>query len=94
MPQSTKDHNEMRHVNRLFVCSLLLPYMQKFIVLRVGVMTLYNWIQLLSLGQPKVNKIKIFLPFPMFIKRPQTKFHAHTTGNPKLLGQKKVKIYR
>jgi len=31
-----------------------------------------------SVGQPKVNKIKIFLPFWKFMKRPQTEFHAHT----------------
>jgi len=29
-------------------------------------------------GQPKVNKVKIFLPFWKFMKRPQTKLHAHT----------------
>jgi len=27
------------------------------------------------------------------MKRPQTKFHAHTMRNPKLLDQKKVKLY-
>jgi len=31
-----------------------------------------------SLGQPKVNKGKIFLPILKLMKRPQTKFHAHT----------------
>jgi len=29
-------------------------------------------------GQPKVNGVKIFLPFLKFMKRSQTKFHAHT----------------
>jgi len=30
------------------------------------------------LRQPKVNKVKIFLPFSKFMKRPQTKLHADT----------------
>ena len=32
----------------------------------------------ISLGQPKVNKVKDVLPFLKFMKRPQTKLHAHT----------------
>jgi len=32
----------------------------------------------LLLRQPKVNQVKIFLPFLKFIKHPQTKFHIHT----------------
>jgi len=28
------------------------------------------------LGQAKVNKVKNYLPFLKFMKRPQTKFHA------------------
>ena len=32
----------------------------------------------LSVGQPKVSKVNIFLPFLKFMKRPQTKFHAYT----------------
>jgi len=33
---------------------------------------------MLSVGQPNVNKVKNFLAFLKLIKRPQTKFHAHT----------------
>ena len=32
---------------------------------------------MLYLGQPKVNEVKIFLPFQKFMKHPQTKFRAH-----------------
>jgi len=44
-----------------------------------------------SLGQPKVDEVKTFLPFLKFVKPPQTKFHAHTNEG-KLLGQKKSKF--
>jgi len=44
------------------------------------------------LGQPKVNKAKIFLFFKKFVKCSQTKFHADTMTTPKLLGQKKTKF--
>jgi len=46
------------------------------------------------LGQPKVNKVKIFLPFPKFMKCPQTKFHAYTMTESQVIRSKKVKIYR
>jgi len=45
-----------------------------------------------SLGQPKVNKIKICLPFLKRMKRPPNQFHTHTMKNTKLLGQKKSKF--
>jgi len=48
---------------------------------------------MLRLGQPKVNKVKIFLPFQKFMKRPQTKFHADTMSHFKVIRSKKVKIY-
>jgi len=48
----------------------------------------------LSLGQPKVNEVKNFLPFLKFMKRPQTKFHAHTMREFQVIGSKKKgKIY-
>jgi len=47
----------------------------------------------MSLGQTKVNKVKIFLPFLKFMKRPQTKFHAHTKRESQVIRSKKVKIY-
>jgi len=37
-----------------------------------------NMVSCLYLGQPKDNKVKFFLPFSKFMKRPQTKFHADT----------------
>jgi len=40
----------------------------------------------LRVGQPKGNKVKIFLPL-------QTKFQAHTVSNSKVIRSKKVKIY-
>jgi len=40
------------------------------------------------LGQPKVNKVKFFLPFSKFMKRPQTKFHAHTTRESQVIRSK------
>jgi len=44
---------------------------------------------MLSSGQPKA---KTCLPFLKFMKRPQTKFHAHIPwATPKLLGQKSQK---
>ena len=46
----------------------------------------------LLVGQPKVNKVKIFLPFLKFKKRPQTKFHAHTMRLSQVIRSKKVKI--
>jgi len=50
---------------------------------------IWDYIHLRSLGQPKVNKVKIALPFLKFTKRWQTKFHADT----KLLGQKNLKYF-
>jgi len=47
----------------------------------------------LSLGQPKVNKVKNFLPILKLMKRPQTKFYAHTMSDFKVIKTKKVKIY-
>jgi len=38
-----------------------------------------------SIGQPKV---KNFLHFSKFLKRPQTECHAYTMRGPKLLGPK------
>ena len=46
-----------------------------------------------SLGQPKVNKVKIFLSFWKFMKCPQSKFHAHTMRESQVIRSKKVKIY-
>jgi len=43
----------------------------------------------LLLQQPKVNKVKIFLPFLKFMKRPQTKFHIHTMRKSQVIRQKK-----
>jgi len=42
------------------------------------------------IGQPKVNKVKIFLTFSKFMKRPQTKFHADTMCDSKVMRSKKV----
>jgi len=47
--------------------------------------TTMRWI-----GQPKVNKVKIFLTFSKFMKRPQTKFHADTMCDSKVMRSKKV----
>jgi len=46
------------------------------------------------IGQPKVNKVNFFLPFSKFMKRAQTKFHAHTMRESQVVSSKKVKIYR
>jgi len=43
----------------------------------------------LSLGQPKVNKVKIFILFKKFMKRPQTKFHAGSMSDSKVIRSKK-----
>jgi len=43
---------------------------------------------MLLLGQPKVSKVKIFLPFLKFMKRPQTKFHVHTMRVSQLIRSK------
>jgi len=48
---------------------------------------------MLKIGQPKVNKVKIFLPFLKFMKRPQTKFYAHTMKVSQVIRSKKVKVY-
>jgi len=40
-------------------------------------------------GQPKVNKIKNFLPFLEFMKHPQIKFHAHTMREYQAIRSKK-----
>jgi len=45
-----------------------------------------------SLGQPQVNKVKIFLPFVKFMKRPQTKFHVHTMMESQVLRSKTSKF--
>jgi len=50
--------------------------------------------EMLSVGQPKVNKAKNFLPFLKFMKRQQTKFHAGIMTYSKVIRSKKVKIYR
>jgi len=42
----------------------------------------------------KINKVKLFLPLIKFMKRPQTKFHAHTISESQVIRSKKVKIYR
>ena len=47
-----------------------------------------------SLEQPKANKVKIFLPRSNFMKRPQTKFHADTMSDSKVIRSKKVKLLR
>ena len=44
-------------------------------------------------GQPKVKKVKNFLPFLKHMKRPQTKFHTHTMKESQVIRSKKVKIY-
>jgi len=38
--------------------------------------------------QLKVNKVKNFLPFQKFMKRPQTKFHAETMSHSKVMRSK------
>jgi len=38
-------------------------------------------------------KVKIFLPLSKLMKRPQTKFHAHTMRKPQVIRPNKVKIY-
>ena len=43
----------------------------------------------LLVGQPKVNKVKIYLPSLKFMKRPQTKFHADTMSNAQVIRSKK-----
>jgi len=53
-----------------------------------------QYIALSSGGQPKVNKVKNFLPFLKFMKRPQTKFHAHTIRESQVIRSKKLKIYQ
>ena len=45
----------------------------------------------LSLGQPKVNKVKFFLPFETLWNVHKPNFTLIPWGNPKLLGQKKSK---
>jgi len=47
---------------------------------------------MLLIGQPKVNKVKTFLPFSKFMKRPQTKFHAHTMSESQAIRSKKSKF--
>ena len=47
----------------------------------------------LLLGQSKVNKVKIVLPFLKFMKRPQTKFYADTMHHSKVIRSKKSNIY-
>jgi len=37
--------------------------------------------------EPKVNKVKFFLPFLKLMKCPHTEFHVHAMSNPKLLSQ-------
>jgi len=44
--------------------------------------------------QPKVNKVKNFLRFQKFMKRPQTTFDTDTMSHSKVIRSKKVKIYR
>jgi len=39
--------------------------------------------------QPQVNKVKNFLPFLKLMKRPQTKFHAHTMSESQVIRSKK-----
>ena len=46
------------------------------------------------LGQPKVNKVKIFLPFLKLRKLLQTQFHAHTLRESQVIRLKKVKMCR
>jgi len=41
----------------------------------------------LYLGQPKVKKVKNFLPY-QFMKSPQTKFHADTMRDSKVITSK------
>jgi len=45
-----------------------------------------------SVGQPKVNKVKCFLPFLKLMKRPQTKFNAHTMRESQVIRSKKSKF--
>jgi len=40
-------------------------------------------------GQPKINKVKFFMPVSKLLKRPQTKFHTHTMGDSKAVKSKK-----
>jgi len=46
----------------------------------------------LSLGQPNVNKVKIFFLLWKFTKRQQTKFHAHTMRKSQVIRSKKSKF--
>jgi len=46
----------------------------------------------LFLKKPKFNKVKFFLPFLKFMKRPQTKFHAHTKREVQVIRSKKSKF--
>jgi len=43
----------------------------------------------LSVGQPKVNRVKNFLTLLKLMKRPQTRFHADTTRASEVLRSKK-----
>jgi len=45
-----------------------------------------------QLRQPKINKVKIFLPFLKFMKRHKPSFTQIPWGNSTLLGQKKAKF--
>jgi len=49
-----------------------------------------RWATQLLVGQPKV---KIFLLFLEFMKRPQTKFHGHIMRESQVIRSNKVKIY-
>jgi len=43
----------------------------------------------LCIGEPNVNKVKNFLLFLKFMKRPQTKFHVHTMRESHVVRSKK-----
>jgi len=45
-----------------------------------------------SVGQPKINQVKIVVPLLKFMKRPQTKFHADTMSDFKIITSKKDKF--
>jgi len=40
------------------------------------------------MGQPKVNKVKIFLLYLKFMKRPKTKSHSDTMNDSKVIKSK------
>ena len=48
-----------------------------------------RWLSMSSLGQPKVNKVKFFLPCSEVMKRPQTKFQVDSIRGFKVIKSRK-----